>query len=77
MVPVLIAVGAATALVLLVLVVALVRHIRGLAESVQQLNDQLMPLLAQVREDAERTREHLDRLQGRLRSVGGTARRGR
>ena len=58
----LIAVAATGGLVLLALAVALLVQLRRVSLTVAALNRELTPLLAQIREDAERTRDRLEEL---------------
>jgi hypothetical protein len=55
----LVAVGAATATVLLILVVTLLRHLRGLASSLQGLQEDLVPALAEIQRGSERAQRTL------------------
>lgn len=57
-----IAISAAAATALVVLLVALIRHLRLLAASLQQLERELVPTLERLQGDAEETRRRLDRL---------------
>jgi hypothetical protein len=58
----LIAVAATGGLVLLALAIALLVQLRRVALTVAELNRELTPFLAQIREDAERARERLEEL---------------
>jgi uncharacterized membrane protein len=65
LVPILISVSAVSALVLLGLMVALIRHLRVLAEAVQRLEREVTPLAEQLRTEAEQVRARVDRLSER------------
>jgi hypothetical protein len=58
----LIAVAATGGLVLLALAIALLVQLRRLSLTVAELNRELTPFLAQIREDAERARGRLEEL---------------
>lgn len=60
----LIAVAAASVLLLLVLLITLVRHLRVVATSLGQLQEELLPVLQGLQRDAEATRQRVDRLGG-------------
>jgi hypothetical protein len=80
LVPMLITVSAVGALVLMGLLVALIRHLRVLAEDVQRLEREVTPLAEQVRSEAEQVRARVDRLterQAELRRTGEPRRAGR
>lgn len=59
---VLISLAVVSAAVLLVLVVALLRHLRAVAGAVQELQSDLQPILQELQASAERTRDRLDRI---------------
>jgi cell division protein FtsB len=65
MVWLLIAVGAATSTVLLILVVVLLRHLRGLAASLRGLQDDLVPVLTEIQRGSEEAQQTVARLQER------------
>lgn len=65
MVWVLVAVGAVTAAVLLVLVVGLFRHIRDLATALQRLEADLAPLLEDIQRGSGEAQRKVADLQGR------------
>jgi hypothetical protein len=71
MVWVLLAVGAATATVLLVLVVALLRHLRALAASLQALQEDLVPVLADIQRGSEEAQRTMARIRQRSAAVRG------
>ena len=56
------AVGLATVLILVALVIGLVRQVRLLAESLAEFQKEVRPLLEEMRADAERAQEHAERL---------------
>ncbi len=62
---VLVVVGGVTAAVLLALVVALFRHLRGLAASLVQLQEDLLPVLEEIRRGSEEAQGRMARLEGR------------
>jgi hypothetical protein len=62
---VLVAVGTATAAVLLVLVVGLLRHLRELATALQRLQADLAPLLEDIQRGSEEAQRKVGDLQGR------------
>ncbi|HEX2031700.1 MAG TPA: hypothetical protein VHL78_09910 [Actinomycetota bacterium] len=62
LVGIVIAVSAAAAGALVVLLVALIRHLRLVAASLRQLQDELVPTLQGLQGDAEETRRRLERL---------------
>ncbi len=62
--PVLIGVAAAGVAVVLVLLVALIRHLTEVAGSVRELQRDLVPALERLQHDARRTRDRLERLSG-------------
>jgi hypothetical protein len=71
MVWVLVSVGAVTAVILLVLVVALFRHLRELAGSLQALQAELVPVLEEIQrasEEAQRRLGVMDQRAAALRS---------
>lgn len=59
---VLISLAVVSAAVLLVLVVALLRHLRAVAGAVQDLQSDLQPILQELQASSERTRDRLDRI---------------
>jgi hypothetical protein len=65
MVWLLVAVGAATATVVLILVVAVLRHLRGLASSLQALQEDLVPVLTDIQRGAEQARRTVALMEGR------------
>ena len=65
MVWLLVAVGAATSAVLLILVVVLLRHLRGLAASLQGLQEDLVPVLAEIQRGSEEAQRTMARIQER------------
>jgi hypothetical protein len=65
MVWVLVAVGAVTAAVLLVLVVGLFRHIKELATALQRLQADLAPLLEDIQRGSGEAQRKVTELQGR------------
>jgi hypothetical protein len=69
----LIAVAATGGLVLLALAIALLVQLRRFSSTVAALNRELTPLLAQIREDAETTRNRLEELAERHSSSGDPA----
>jgi hypothetical protein len=70
----LIAVAATGGLVLLALAIALLVQLRRVSTTVAALNRELTPLLAQIREDAERARDRLEDLAARhSEEAGATA----
>jgi len=72
LVALLVTVGVATAATLLVVVVGLVRRLHALAVSVEHLNDELQPLVEEIRTESERARDHLERQRTEVeRSAGG------
>jgi hypothetical protein len=73
MVWLLVAVGAVTATVLLILVIALLRHLRGLASSLRGLQEELVPVLAEIQHRSEQAQRTLALMEGRA----GTLRRER
>ncbi len=66
----LVAVGVATAVVLGLVVVALIRHLRDLGVSAHRLNEELAPMLVEIQRDSERARERAERLSDRLPDAG-------
>jgi hypothetical protein len=52
-----VAVGVATSVILLVLVIAMIRQVKRLAGAVARLNREVQPLLLQMREETERIQE--------------------
>jgi hypothetical protein len=71
MVWLLVAVGAATALVVLFLMVALFRHLRGLTSSLQALQEDLVPILAEIQRGSEEAQRTLARMQDRSAALRG------
>jgi Tfp pilus assembly protein PilN len=69
MVWVLVAVGAATAAVLLVLVVGLFRHLRAMATALQRLQADLSPLLEDIQRGSEEAQRKVADLQARAAAV--------
>jgi hypothetical protein len=69
MVWLLVGTGAVTATILLILVVALLRHLRGLASSLKGLQGDLVPVLEDIRRGSEEARITLTRLQDRSTAV--------
>jgi hypothetical protein len=65
MVWVLIGVGAVTAVVGLVLVVALLRRLRALGEEVAELQEALLPVLEEIRRGSEEAQGRMLRLEER------------
>jgi hypothetical protein len=65
MVWLLVVTGAATATILLILVVALVRHLRGLAAALEGLQGDLVPVLEEIRRGSAEAQATLHRLQDR------------
>lgn len=70
MVAFLVTVAAASLGILLVLLVALLQQLRRVAGSLAALQKELGPVLEDVRDDAERARERLERLE-RAREAAG------
>jgi uncharacterized membrane protein len=77
LVPILITVSAVAALILLGLLVALIRHLRVLAQAVQRLDREVTPLAEQLRIEAEQVRAKVDRLSERQAELGREPRRAR
>ena len=72
LVAVLVTVGVATAATFLIVVVGLVRRLHALAVSVEHLNDELQPLVEEIRTESERARDHLERQRTQVeRPIGG------
>jgi hypothetical protein len=71
MVWLLIGVGAVTAAVLLALLVGLLRHLHGVAGSLKQLEEDLVPVLEEIRRGSEEAQARMARLEGRRRVVSG------
>jgi hypothetical protein len=65
MVWLLVGTGAVTATILLILVVALLRHLHGLAASLEGLQGDLVPVLEDIRRGSEEAQATLTRLQDR------------
>jgi hypothetical protein len=65
-----VAIGAITVVVLLVLVTSLVRHLKRLGAAVESLNDELLPVLERLQSDAETVRAHMARTQTDLERLG-------
>ncbi|MGH2722947.1 MAG: hypothetical protein ACRDI0_01560 [Actinomycetota bacterium] len=59
---VLISLAVVSALVLLVLLVALVRNLRAMSGAIHRLQADLIPVLEEIQANAQRTRERLDRI---------------
>jgi hypothetical protein len=70
MAPWLISLGATTLGVLLVLLVILLGHLRRLARSLQQLQEDLAPLLHEIRDGSEQVQERLVDLERRREVLG-------
>jgi uncharacterized protein YoxC len=64
LVAILVTVAALSAAVFLILLVALIRHVRGITRAVEEIQAELVPVLQSIQADAERTRARLDRLAG-------------
>lgn len=62
LVAILVTVAALSAAIFVILLVALIRHMRAIARVVQEIQDELVPVLTAIQADAERTRARLDRL---------------
>jgi uncharacterized protein YoxC len=62
LVPTLVSVAAATAAVLVLLLVALIRNLRAVSDAIHRLQSEMLPALEEIQRDAERTRERLDRM---------------
>ena len=58
----LITLGAATAVILLVLFVLLLRQLGRVAASVHRLQSEMLPILEQIQADSVRARERVERL---------------
>jgi hypothetical protein len=69
MVWVLVGVGAATAVVAMALVIALVRRLRTLSESVAELQRALLPVLEDITRGSEEARQRMAQLEERSASV--------
>jgi hypothetical protein len=65
MVWLLVSVGAVTGVILLVLVMALLRHLRGLAGSLQELQADLVPVLEEIQRGSEEAQRRLDHMEQR------------
>lgn len=63
-VPVLIGLGVVTVGVLVILLVALLRHLRALSESLARLQADLIPALEDIRAGSELAQAQLGRLEG-------------
>jgi cell division protein FtsB len=64
-IPVLVGVGVLTVAILAVLLVALLRHVRALSESLARLQADLIPALEDIRAGSEVAQERLGRLEAR------------
>jgi hypothetical protein len=73
-VPIVIALGAATAAVLAASAFALVRHIKLVSASLKALREDLRPSLAEIGRGSERAAERAERLAERRAQIGGGAR---
>jgi hypothetical protein len=62
LVPILVSLAAATATVLVLLLVALIRNLRAVSDAIHRLQSEMVPALEEIQRDAERTRERLDRM---------------
>jgi uncharacterized protein YoxC len=71
MVWVLVSVGAVTAVILLILVVALLRHLRELAGSLEALQADLVPMLEEIQRGSEEAQRRLDRMEQRSAALRG------
>jgi hypothetical protein len=71
MVWLLVAVGAVTVAVLLALVVALMKHLRGLTASLAGLRTELMPLLEDIRIGSEAAQKRVAEMQERAAGLRG------
>ena len=69
MVWVLVGIGAATAVVAMAVVIALVRRLRTLSESVAELQRALVPVLEDITHGSEEARQRMARLEERSASV--------
>jgi hypothetical protein len=67
----LVAVGAATAAVLLGLLLGLLRHLRGLAASLKQLEEDVLPVLEEIRRSSEEAQARMVRLEERRTAMSG------
>jgi uncharacterized protein YoxC len=67
----LVAIGAVTAVVVLVLVVVLLRHLHGLATSLKALQEELVPVLNDIQRGSEEAQRTLARVQERAASARG------
>jgi hypothetical protein len=67
----LVIVGAITAAVLLALFLALLRHLHGLAGSLQRLEADLVPVLEDIRRSSEEAQARMARLEERRRVLSG------
>ncbi|HYH27727.1 MAG TPA: hypothetical protein VEA19_03000 [Actinomycetota bacterium] len=65
MIPFFVTVAATTLVLLVVLVIALVRQVTRLAETLGGFRDELQPVVEGIRRDSERTQERLEALQRR------------
>lgn len=68
-VPVLIGLGVVTVGVLVVMLVALLRHLRALSESLTRLQAELLPLLEEIQEGSDAAQERLRVLDRRSASM--------
>lgn len=67
----LVSVGVATAAVLIALFVALMRHLRGLAASLKELQEDLLPVLEEIQRGSEEAQARMVRLEERRSVIGG------
>jgi len=67
----LVTVGVATAAVLIALLVALMRHLRGLAASLKELQEDLLPVLEEIQRGSEEAQARMVRLEERRSAIGG------
>ncbi|MGH2675806.1 MAG: hypothetical protein ACRDKA_03710 [Actinomycetota bacterium] len=76
MVWIVVGVGVVTAAVLLGLVVALFRHLRALSESLVRLQEDLLPVLEDIRRSSEEAQGRMIGLEERQASLGSDSVRG-
>jgi hypothetical protein len=67
----LVTVGVATAAVLIALLMALMRHLRGLAASLKELQEDLLPVLEEIQRGSEEAQSRMVRLEERRSALGG------
>ncbi len=67
---VLVAVGVLSAIVVVAIVVALIRHLRRLGASAKRLAEDLPPILEEIQRDSDRARERVERISRSLPDPG-------